>query len=545
MVAIVLAVSFAFAVPTHHVAARAATLRWGYYITYDSTSLTSLQAHIGQLDVVSPYFYDLKADGTIQDNSQASALAIMRAANVAIVPMIKNIPQWDDFHKTIATAAQRDAIVQRLVDLVQSDNYAGIHIDFEGVNASDQALLTDFMQRLSTKLHQLGKLCTQAVVARTSDASSKWGGAYDYAALGSLNDYVAIMAYDDHYPGGSPGAIAPISWVQSVVDYAKTKMPATTILLGMPLYGYDWDVTAGGNAGALRYDQTAALLAKPGTKSGFDAVDQSPWLEYTDAQNHSHEAWYENSQSIHYKLNLMLDEGLGGFALWRLGQEDPQVWSEIAMIATPATRIPAFQSTPDRTYFSETGHSLALGFKAFWEKSGGLPVFGYPLTEEFTEANPDTGQKFTVQYFERERFEYHPENAGTPYNVLLGRLGVSDAQTRGLLGTAPFTPLPAGTTSTANCDYFPQTGHRLCFGFKSYWHAHGLDFGDPGISFRESLALFGYPISEEFTDPATGVTVQYFERARFEYHPENKGTPYVVELGLLGNTTLQARGWIR
>lgn len=525
--------------------ARSFAVRWAYYVTYDPTSLTSLKAHVGQLDIVSPYFYQLNADGTLRDTSQTDALAVMRQAGVAIVPMIKNIPQWDDFHSTIATPAQREAIAQRLTELVVNNDYRGINIDFEAVNATDAPLLTDFMQRLAAKLHPLGKLVTQAVVARTSDAPTRWGGAYDYAALAKVNDYIVLMAYDYNSSGGNPGAIAPLPWVQSVVEYAKSRIPPLNLLLGMPLYGYDWDLTEGPPATAVRFDQASALAARPGATSGYDQQQQEPWILYTDDQDHPHEIWYENAQSLNAKLMLMQSQDVGGFALWRLGHEDPADWSQIAALATPATRIPPFPNTADRVYFAATGHSLAYGFKSFWEASGGLPVFGYPTTEEFSERNPDTGQTYTVQYFERQRFEWHPEFRGTPYEVLLGRLGYEAAQRRGLLSTPPFQALPPTTQGTTNCDFFPQTGHRLCFGFRDYWRSHGLDFGDPGVSYRESLALFGYPISEEFTDPATGLTVQYFERAVFEYHPENAGTPYTVLLQLLGNDALRAKGWIR
>ncbi len=85
---------------------------------------------------------------------------------------------------------------------------------------------------------------------------------------------------------------------------------------------------------------------------------------------------------------------------------------------------------PDRIFFPETGHTLAYGFKRYWEQHGGLYTFGYPISEEFSEVNPDTGQVYTVQYFERARFEYHPEYAGTDYEVLLGRLGAQYAQAR-------------------------------------------------------------------------------------------------------------------
>jgi GH18 family chitinase len=492
-----------------------------------------------------PYFYNLNADGSIKDLTNTTALSIMRQAGVRIVPMITNVARWDDFHNAMASPDQRNAAAQRIADLVTSNNYEGIHIDFEAVNASDAPLLTDFMRRLADKLHPKNKLVTQAVIARTSDTPTTWGGAYDYAALAGINDYIAIMAYDYHPQGSAtPGAIAPITWQRNVLRYAKTRIPAANILLGMPLYGYDWDLTDGPPATALRYEQAAALAARPGATTGYDKDQEQPWLRYTDDDGHPHEAWYENAESMRAKLNLMIDEGVGGFALWRLGQEDPAVWEEIARLNTPATRIAPFPSSADRIYFKETGHSLSFGFKTFWNQSGGLPVFGYPLTEEFSEQNQDNGKTYTVQYFERQRFEYHPEHRLTHYETELGRLGAADAAERDLLNSSSFQPLPAGTGSNANCTFVRETGHRLCGGFRSYWQSHGLEFNDLGISYRESLALFGYPISEEFTDPATGLVTQYFERARFEYHPEN-AAPYDILLGRLGADTVRAKGWIR
>ena len=520
-------------------------VRWGYYVTYDSTSLTSLELHIGQLDIVAPYFYNLKADGTISNGVEQAALDVMRNANVKIVPMIKNNAQWDDFHAQIATTQQRATIAQKIGALVIDNNYDGINIDLEGVNASDAALITDLMQRISAILRPAGKLVTQAVVPRSSDTPTTWGGAYDYAALAKYDDYILLMAYDFHYAGGTPGAVAPIGWINTVVDYVTTKVPSTQILLGVGLYGYNWNTTTGATATSARYDQTLAFMQRAGATSGYDTTDQAPWVKYTDDQGNQHELWYENAQSLQAKLQVMIDNRLGGFGMWRLGQEDPAIWPVIGTLNTPATRIPAFDSTSDRLYFPETGHSLAYGFKSFWQNSGGLPVFGYPLTEEFSEKNTDTGQTYTVQYFERQRYEYHPEYRGTPYEVLLGRLGVTDAQQRGLTSLPAFSPLPSGTQPGAGCQLFSETGHTVCGTFLQYWSSHGLSFGDSGISYREALALFGYPISQPFTDPVSGFTVQYFERARFEYHPENAGTPYDVLLGLLGTNAVRDRGWIQ
>jgi hypothetical protein len=189
---------------------------------------------------------------------------------------------------------------------------------------------------------------------------------------------------------------------------------------------------------------------------------------------------------------------------------------------------------PGSLYFSETGHNLPAMFRKYWEAKGGLAQFGYPKTEPFREFNLADGKIYTVQYFERNRFEYHPENAGTEYEVLLGLLGNQLTETRRASGEKPFS-----RTTNANYPggiYFADTGHNLRGSFRSYWEANG------------GLSLYGYPISEEFEEvnPDDGKTylVQYFERNRFEYHPENQGTKYEVLLGLLGNSLLRQKGWL-
>ena len=178
------------------------------------------------------------------------------------------------------------------------------------------------------------------------------------------------------------------------------------------------------------------------------------------------------------------------------------------------------------TFFSETGHSLRGSFRAFWEANGGLPRFGYPLTEELIESEAGSGRPRVVQYFERARFEYFPENAGTPYEVQLGLLGAAILQRSGV----DWQTLPKVDGAPPECLFFAATGHSLCPPFRARWEQLG------------GLPLLGQPITEPFQatrqDTGQTYTVQYFERARFEYFSENAGTPYEVQLGLLGRELL-------
>lgn len=89
----------------------------------------------------------------------------------------------------------------------------------------------------------------------------------------------------------------------------------------------------------------------------------------------------------------------------------------------PFQRVEAASSSDHLWYFPETGHTLSWGFLSYWQSHGGLDLYGYPISEEFSEVSPTDGKTYTVQYFQRNRFEYHPENKGTPYETLLGLLG--------------------------------------------------------------------------------------------------------------------------
>jgi hypothetical protein len=184
--------------------------------------------------------------------------------------------------------------------------------------------------------------------------------------------------------------------------------------------------------------------------------------------------------------------------------------------------------------FAETGLCIAGRIREFWERHGGLYVFGLPITPQ--EDQLVEGRRRQVQWFERTRLELHPENA-RPYDVLIGRLGAEALAQAG----QDWRSFPRSAPQ-AGCRFFAETGHNACGEILQTWRANGLEFdGRRGTSEAESLALFGLPLSgpreETFADGRTYV-VQWFERARFELHPEN-APPYHVLLGLLGSSVQQ------
>jgi predicted metalloprotease len=198
----------------------------------------------------------------------------------------------------------------------------------------------------------------------------------------------------------------------------------------------------------------------------------------------------------------------------------------VALLPASGSAAPGAQEAvlPPRL-FPETGRTVSGQFLRYWQDHGGLAQQGYPISQEFRERSPETGQEYTVQYFERAVFEQHPENK-PPYDVLLSLLGrhlYDQKYPQGAPGQVPNT----GPDSRL----FPETGKRLGGAFLAYWQSHG------------GLAQQGYPISDEFTEQSSldgkPYRVQYFERAVFEWHPENAGTPYEVLLAQLGTYRFQ------
>jgi phosphate transport system substrate-binding protein len=202
-------------------------------------------------------------------------------------------------------------------------------------------------------------------------------------------------------------------------------------------------------------------------------------------------------------------------------------WSLIALLGLIAGLLPTLAgghaiAQANCQTFPQTKQQVCGKFLDYWNTHGGLAQQGYPITGEMQEKSAINGKTYTVQYFERAVFEAHPENQ-PPYDVLLQLLGVTFYKDR--YGSAG---APNQTVSTTNAVAFPQTGHSLGGDFRTYWDSHG------------GLAQQGYPISDEFqeknqTDGKT-YTVQYFERAVFEAHPENQ-PPNNVLLSLLGTFT--------
>ena len=226
---------------------------------------------------------------------------------------------------------------------------------------------------------------------------------------------------------------------------------------------------------------------------------------------------------LHYRLAMDQEPGQYTVRIVAIGGT--------VLATAPFTVTPGGPPTGEQ-YFPETRQTVRGHFLGYWRGHGldlgdagisfreSLALFGYPISGEFEQRLED-GRTYTVQYFERTRMEFHPEYEGTPSAVLLGHFGRRIVA--GVPG-APTAPVPPREGHR----HFPETGHNVGPRFDNYWELHG------------GLAQFGYPLTELFTETLEDgkeYEVQYFERARFEWHTANPAE-YSVLLGQFGRRIL-------
>ena len=276
-------------------------------------------------DIIAPswYYLDDTADGTVTGGWDASSgdyakfSASVHARNLKVLPVIQS--SWDSpkaVDTVMASESARANLIHELMERINSINADGIVIDFEFMSNSTGPNLTQFMKELYAQLHPLNKLVIEAVVARTG--SESWLQEFDYPALAQSVDYLHIMTYDHSH--GSPGPIAPLDWMNKVLNYARGQgVDMHKVLLGIPYYGVDWwtaDSTVPDPTYKRRSDSMTDLLALSAGSVQRDP-SQIPYFNYSDALG-AHTVYFDDATSWNAKMGLLSQYGLAGVGAWSL-----------------------------------------------------------------------------------------------------------------------------------------------------------------------------------------------------------------------------------
>ena len=298
---------------------------------YATGGLQSTQLHAGALTESNPVWYQFAPNGAVvampgaEDPTWRAAMT-----GTEVLPTVQNLVNGG-FDKTIAvqvlaTSASREAHAQSIFDLVVARGYDGIDIDYEKLPYSSRANFVAFVELLAGKLHGAGKKLSVTVYAKTSD-SPTWDGAggHDYAAIGRIADFVKLMVYPYSYSGTEAGPLTPLEWLDAVVTYAERVIPSAKVIVGLPWYGKDW---TGTSAKSLTYPKAMELIASTGAIVGRHSSGEAMFT-YS-----GHTVFFNDAASHDLKTRLVVEKhpAVGGFAYWASGQEDPAVWSGVAVL---------------------------------------------------------------------------------------------------------------------------------------------------------------------------------------------------------------------
>lgn len=303
-------------------------------------ALDSFKKNIGIFNYINLFWYYLSPNGDVNKyeyaDEDSSIIEFAHQSNVKVSAVITNLPEysgatWDS--KRVEDVIENDNlrknhiqnIVQKLIDL----NFNGVIIDYEQVNKNVKTEFSAFISELYAVLHENGKELVVVLHPRSGDKirGEENGWFQDWKSLSLYADQLQIMGYGEHWDESGPGPIASVLWLERILNYAKSiDIPKEKVFLGIPLYGYDWDTTSGGNATDLTYQDVEKLLLDFNIQEIWDDKSQSAYFNYLDKNNHTHEVWFENQRSIEAKINIAKSYGLLGITFWRLGEEDPRVW---------------------------------------------------------------------------------------------------------------------------------------------------------------------------------------------------------------------------
>lgn len=286
---------------------------------------------ISHLTYITPFSHHVNADGSLTPLDDDTILQMAKENKVAPMLSVTNISGANFDTNLISGILSSDSIQQKLIDnmlnLLSSKGYYGVIIDFERIPPEDREKYNNFLRKVTKQLHPKYIVAT-ALAPKTYDVTSgAWHGAHDYKAHGEIVDFVVIMTYEWGWSGGPPMAVAPINEVRKVLNYALTVIPAKKIMMGIPLYGYDWTLpyTPGGEfAESIGNQEAINRAGKYGAQIKYDIKSQSPYYNYVDEKKNNHVVWFEDARSIQAKYQLVSELGLRGVSYWVLAQPFPQ-----------------------------------------------------------------------------------------------------------------------------------------------------------------------------------------------------------------------------
>jgi cellulose synthase/poly-beta-1,6-N-acetylglucosamine synthase-like glycosyltransferase/spore germination protein YaaH/peptidoglycan/xylan/chitin deacetylase (PgdA/CDA1 family) len=314
----------------HAVAGAAAKpLTVGFYVPYGEDSRESLRAHLSQIDVVSPQWIALNGSGgdvSVWADPETRALLAADPRHVPVLPLVHNSANGG-FNGPLADAmlaspAARKKLIANLLALADANGYSGYVLDLEDLSPKTLLTYPAFVAALNAALQPSGR---EVWVTAQFDREG-----WPLEKLQKASDTLLLMAYDEHYSGGDPGPNAGQDWYQSeLANRFKELDPAKTII-AFGAYGYDWITNPVGPpkpADAVTFREATQEAYDSQADIDFDSTSLNPTFSYENDDGSKHEVWFIDATVIYNQIKVSDSWRPRGYGVWRLGQEDPGVWS--------------------------------------------------------------------------------------------------------------------------------------------------------------------------------------------------------------------------
>ena len=284
----------------------------------------------------SVFSYGFNDEGELIPVDDEELLALSFKYKAAPIIVLSSITEDGTFSGERASRLFNDkqlqnTVISKLIAVMKQKGYQGVDVDFEYVNPEDADAFISFLENITAQMHQNGFRVNVDLAPKTS--ATQQGllyEAHDYAKIGAIADTVLLMTYEWGYTYGPPMAVAPLPNVRQVVAYAVTEIPKEKIMLGIPNYGYDWQLPfeqGVTRADSIGNEQAIQIAAENGAAIQYDKKAQSPFFEYWAPNGRKHIVWFEDVRSMQGKFNLINEFGLRGGGYWNLMRPFAQTWA--------------------------------------------------------------------------------------------------------------------------------------------------------------------------------------------------------------------------
>lgn len=300
----------------------------GFYVNWDDNSLTSLKANIGKLDWVIGEWASVSPGGDsvrLQIDHRALYLAtrIPDSIRPRFFLMLSNvdssgIPSSEQRVLRLFTEPARSRAIDLLGRAVVDSGMAGVTVDIEGVPGRAKGPFLNFVRALHARLRPERKLLTMAVGVDVTDA--------DLRDFGAATDRLILMDYDEHEAKSDPGPVASNDWFAAQVARARRILPASSLIVAVGAYGYDWNDIPGSTVDELTFGDAMTRSRDNGTPIKFDTRSGNPYVTWTDPDSTDHVGWFLDAVTAYNQIRSTRTLGTAGTAVWRLGAEDPALW---------------------------------------------------------------------------------------------------------------------------------------------------------------------------------------------------------------------------